>query len=185
MKAKVLYYVILTIQVFDTLRMNNVKPKMVKRPLFYPTDVEDNNYDGIKSVSRKYCGRLSFEQLVEFLNECNFTSTCQTMGALTMEYGFLDAVSFEASGEDYYDGSSYSLNAYISPIYDDEFYEGFGDVPEDRKPEVWAHMKKCLDWLQNDALDELYDIKYKDVEAPAYLNEVYFDIQQLLIPNFS
>lgn len=181
MKAKVLYYIILTIEAIGGRETNSVRPDMVQRPLFYPSDVEDEtlDYGHTKHVSRKYCGVLDFDQLIQFLNDCNFHSTCQTMGSLTMEYGWMEAIAFEADcGQDYYSGIYHCLNAYISPVYDDESFELLNQAAAGHQQDASGHLQKILTWLERESLDDYYDFKYEKRDAPEYLKEKQFDLDQ-------
>lgn len=174
MKTKLRYYVIFTITIWNGKNTRQFRPAIVKRPLFWPSDVEIN--DGI--ISRKYCGVLTFAQLIQFLNEVDFDDTSHTMGSIS-EYGHLDAVSFERSDESYYTGASANLIAYVSVLYDDELQ--LADTLTEEKIEmVWDHTDKVMKWLKDDAIDNAWDIKKEKLHIP-WLNEYYFDFDQLTI----
>jgi len=180
MKEKMRYYVILTIMAWgDSKGTNQFRPAIVKRPLFWPSDVDMCK----EYVSRKYCGILSFEQLIQLLVEIDFSSTSDSLGALC-EYGWLSAVSFEKDEENYWAGSYGNLNAYISPLYSDELMNKFGYLSEENKLMVNSHENKVLNWLKESAIDEAHDIKYEKMEAPSFMDGVYFDFDQLTIPEF-
>lgn len=182
MKTKMLYYVIFTIQVYGGKKnfrpTNQFRPAIVKRPLFWPSDVEtEDDY-----TSRKYCGILNFKQLIQFLCEVYFESTCDTLGSLT-EYGWWDAISFEKTDEDYWNGLSAYLNAYVSPMFEEEFIKGMDNKTPDNYKLVKHHLGHVLDWLKNDAIEDAYEIKQEKKYIP-WLDEYYFDFTQLILPNF-
>lgn len=104
------YHIICTIDVFkgQDISLKNIKCSLFRKLRVTETEVEEPEY---YSKHRKYCGLLSPKETVKFINEMGFYSTCQTMGALTLEYGMLDAISFDD------DSDAYRVNAYISPIF--------------------------------------------------------------------
>lgn len=174
------YYVILTIMAWgDSKGTNQFRPAIVKRPLFWPSDVDMCK----EYVSRKYCGVLSFDELIQFLTEVDFSSTGDTMGTIC-EYGWLPSISFEKDEDNYFTKSNGNLNAYISPLHSDELASKFDALSEDNKQLVCYQENKVLNWLKESAIDEYYDIKYEKIESPSFMDEVYFDFSQLTIPNF-
>jgi len=158
-----------------TRNTRQFRPACVKRPLFRPSDVEfEKDY-----VSRKYVGILNFNQLITLLNEVDFDDTSDTMGSLT-EYGWLNSISFEKSEQSYWTDTDGYINAYISPMYDDDF-----EVSNREKLYlVQDHLDKVDNWLKKDAIDQAWEIKQGKIEKPSFLDEVYFDFDQMIIPNF-
>ena len=63
---------------------------------------EDYPLDESESGAReqKRCAVLTWEGLKQFLDALGFNDVCNTMGALTLEFGVLPAISF-TSNEDY------------------------------------------------------------------------------------
>jgi hypothetical protein len=176
MKTKVNYFVIITFM-YNQQRttINQIRPDIVKRPQFYPSDVEKMEDIGPGWYDRKYCGELNSEQLLQFIRDCNFHSTCQTMGSLTMEHGWMDAIAFDAD-VDYGEGG---INAYISPVLvNGEIDAAFEKLPEEQKKvvkeRVGKELGKIFDWLENEAIDWGYD-----EELPEYCREFDVDLYQL------
>lgn len=89
------------------------KPDCLKRNLWYLTESKVEDEETL-FAHRKWCAdELTTEQLIEFLEEVDFTETCQTCGALTFA-GLLPAISFSTYDYDV------SHNAYVSPLMLDE-----------------------------------------------------------------
>lgn len=116
MKTKVNYHVIYSIDTPENI--SRVKPSYIKGRTWKVTesgksdDIEPDPDTGKKWNHRKYCAVLRAEQLREMLDRESW-STCKTMGAITLEYGWMDAISF-----DFRDSEAFR-NAYISPLIED------------------------------------------------------------------
>jgi len=175
MKTTTKFSIILSIDIYDDgWKLSSVKPKIVQYPLFYKTESEADE-DCIK-IHRKYCGCLSFDELITLIEQVNITDTCDTMGALTLDYGFLPAVSMTDN-----DGG-WNINLYVSPIFDDETEEkiqkAIGEISEMSKDIVFdtvigPHFDKIMallkDFPEDDAIEEL-----------RILSETELDIQNML-----
>jgi hypothetical protein len=185
MNAQIKYYIIFTISYQERdnetgqfLSMPYL-PKIVKRPLFVPTDVErDEN-----RISKKYIGLLTPDQLIEFVDLCEFTDTCQTQGALTLEYGLLPAISFSETDSYYY---GYEFNAYISPVISnyDDLCDELDKLPEKQKEvvlnRVYKETDSILNYLENDLLDKIDETYNLDeIELPSFCQEFFIDLFQL------
>jgi hypothetical protein len=182
MKITLKYYVILTAEYIERNEQGQFNPfkhalpEVVKR--FYPTDIEylDENET---ILSRKYCGELTADELLQFIEDCYFYYTIGTMGSLTLEYGHLDAISFESEAV-YPD--DVRLNAYISPI--PENIEEIGKVYENADSgiqnsitrQMTEKLMQILDFLENDAIDA--------DELPEYCRSFSLDTEQMEL-NFS
>jgi hypothetical protein len=172
MKTKVKWLVIINIMYLKDTKLSEIKPDIIKYPLFRATDIEKED----QYINRKYYGTLTFEQLSDLFRECSFTDTCQTMGSLTLEYGMLPAISFDINE------NWYSINAYISPIYDNiEFLESLKDLKDWQLNRVWAMTDKLMKWLENDSLEiEWWNLNENELnKIPQFVKECYFDFQQL------
>lgn len=131
MKLQVMYHVIYTVElcrsqenpILPAIKYNNAVPDFVsnnvgKRKLFEITernrftDKDDYGSDVVWG-SRKYVGVLDASQLKEFAEAMGVQSTCGTMGALTLSYGWLPAIAWDYNDASY-DG--YLAQAYISPM---------------------------------------------------------------------
>lgn len=180
MKVEIQFYVILTLDIVkdSNTTIKSCKPDLVKYPKFIvtETEVEEINYF---SKHRKYTGILTIEELASFVDNCYFDSTCQTMGALTIEYGMLPAISFSCDSN--YDG--YNINAYISPIFSPETEKKLSETqPKDEKQakaiaeaEICPIMDKAMDILEH-YLDNDFDENTENLKA---LNEIHPEQLQL------
>lgn len=175
MKAQIQYHIILTIDVnkqenYCRTNLNSIKPAIVKTRRFVvtETEVEEPEYF---SKHRKYCGVVSAQELIEFLDDLSPEYTCQTMGALTLEFGWLPAISFDVPG--YY---GYSTNAYVSPVWSEEAEKAFEEIrttDEQKKliveREIWPKLEAAMLWLeeewnQPDAEETIPDVVEVNVE---------------------
>lgn len=145
MKAELKYFVITSL---DTpkgyIRMN--KPNVLRKNT--KVTESSNSEDMPNYVHRKYCSEFNKTQLKELLNE-NWFETCKTMGALTIEYGFMDAISFNFENCDAY------LNSYISPIIsnENELISELDKLPETVKDikisRIQSKLKRIMNLLYN------------------------------------
>lgn len=117
MRVKLEYYVILTIQIYKEDRerysspepnLTDIKPSVVKFPKFHVT--EDTPEDSDIKKHRKYVGIISPEDLKNLIEEADFENADETMGSITLDYGWMPAISFSAYAE------RHGINAYITPI---------------------------------------------------------------------
>jgi len=149
MRAKVEYYIIFTIEIYRDRyhKLKHIKPRVVKYPDFIVTEKKPE-YEEI-SVYRKYVGILSPKKLKDFMEECMFDESNKTMGALTIEYGLIPAVSFSSDHYGYY------FNAYISPIPHREDEQILISILETHpqpnmiRQRVGRKLYQCLDVLEN------------------------------------
>jgi len=117
MEVKLKYYVILSLDIVKgedgrgVVRLKRVKPDEVKYPKFKVTETEVEDPEWC-AKHRKYVGILSPKETNKFLED-NFCEACQTMGSIT-EIGWLPSVAFS------YEDEGFFLNAYVSPILDEE-----------------------------------------------------------------
>jgi len=158
MLIKLSYYWIISIDIYkpgcnlynriDTI--SQLKPKMLnKTSLFQVT--EDQPEDEYTLKHRKYTGITDWRQTKELLSQFDFNETCQTMGSLTIEFGLLPAISFNA----YDDYGNFNINAYVSPIVENEeqLSKEFGKLTEEQREAkgkiISNKLGKCLDRLEN------------------------------------
>lgn len=156
MQAKLRYYIIYTLDVHkdNDQSIKQCKPDIVRYPLFQVTETEDESVSEWCKAHRKYVGILTGEQLVKFLEQIGACSTCQTMGALTPEFGMLPAISFDT--ENCYYG--YSDNAYVSPIFSGETDKAVNKAVEEfskdqkqamAEQEIWPIFDAAMIALEN------------------------------------
>lgn len=156
MEAKVNYYVILSLDipkgVGRKITLPQAKPDIVKYPKFVITEtkVEDRSWC---ATHRKYVGVLSPEETIRFLDD-NFSDACKTMGSIT-ELGWLPAISF-SNGED----DLYYLNAYVSPILDEEDEKNLADALK-KHPQSEMMRKVISDKLEK-ILADLEEFKVEE-----------------------
>ena len=177
MNAKIIYYVIGTIDVcsdsrFEGSKIADVLPDFLNlkngsKRVFKQTEGSDQaEYPVTKH--RKYVGILTSEQLKD-IQEDNDIQTCKTMGSLT-DIGFMDAISWDLDINDLYHNDC-SCNLYVSPIINDE---SLGEIDSILKllPEGEREIK--IKNIQNElyrALDIL-----EELEEP--INEIEIDLLQ-------
>ena len=108
------YYVILSIDIPKGSFFRRYYDKdILKKFDLQITEAGESDYiEGYKH--RKLVSQLTEDQLQEFIDEFYlYPEDVMTMGSLTIEYGLLPAVSFNA--EDYEYGAC--INCYISPLF--------------------------------------------------------------------
>lgn len=133
-RFKLNYFVILSLDINKISGLNlgylrrNIKE--LNKMQITEKEIEEPEY---YKIHRKFTGLLNPKQLKEFV-ENNFSSTCLTMGSITFEYGFIDAISFDS---EYWSNEGVYLNAYISPVFsfqdEDEISSEFDKIPEDQR----------------------------------------------------
>ena len=78
---------------------------------------EEYSYCDLITVHRKYTAILNENDFLNFIDEFSYSSTCDTMGALTVEYGLLSAFCVEINERE----SIESL--YVSLLFDEKLEE--------------------------------------------------------------
>lgn len=147
------FYVILTETKYITENIGNVSytdftKKMIKSKKAYSTDyeIEPNNF-----VSRKVVfPKLSFLELIEF-DFCTYEAN--SMGSVTLEYGWLPAISLGYF--DYYNNQN--TNLYVSPIIEVYGTDNFEYVRENKVCQDYLKQVEIdiFDLLENDSFDDL------------------------------
>jgi len=125
MKARILYYVIGSVDVysdnvFTGSKIEDVIPdffnwKNGKKRVFRQTE-GSKEAEEPATKHRKYVGIINAKQLKQIKEDFYLQGTCQTMGTLT-EYGWLDAISWDLDITDCYH-TDCTCNLYVSPIID-------------------------------------------------------------------
>jgi hypothetical protein len=149
-----------------------VKPDFLKKRNFFvtETEVEDPEY---YSQHRKYCGIISAEKLEEIVqNEIYPEDVCQTMGALTIEFGMLPAISWSVFEH------GYDINVYVSPIFRDngQDIQVNLDKLNDKQKEV---VYKRIDTIVSNAMDRLENNTDEYEDDFGFLKSATIDFAQL------
>jgi len=149
--------------VVGNVRFSRYTKEMLKLKKAYTSDVERENYDGIAILTRKIVfPLLTPEEFIAFLDEFYFTEFCNTIGSLTIEYGWLNALSCSV----YDDYNRQNSNAYVSVIYD---FEGFEDIPKESlcmqrnykfQEEMETEMFDAIKQQDNEKITELAESKF-------------------------
>lgn len=104
---------------------SQLEKSWLKKKIGYTSDVETEMYDGIFEISRKIVFPfLTPEQLMQLISDRCLYFSSETMGSLTVEYGWLPAKSYE-SETDWYNNRT---NAYISPLFE---FKGFENIEKE------------------------------------------------------
>lgn len=165
MKVRTLFYVIYTIDTHE--KISRVKPDYIKHPKFKVTENEGEFISDCEKPfnHRKYVGIIDAHELLDILKE-EYSSTYETMGALTLEFGMLDAISFQFEDQEAWRG------AYISLIFDEteEFCKEMDTIPKDQweifqKLELWPKTKDIYNKLKEMDGCPSFDDDYKDEEG--------------------
>jgi hypothetical protein len=84
--------------------------------------VSDTWQDGTAQV--KFCGICTFDGVKELIDRAYLNQTCDTMGMLTIEYGFIPAVSFSTGCVEYHNfkETESELKARFGHRYNDYIY---------------------------------------------------------------
>lgn len=142
------------------------KPMIVKGTKIVLTE----DYKATESASgmreQKRCAQLTLKGLKDFLFDICFDGVCDTMGALTVEYGMLPAVSFSG-----YSDSSYIPTAVVKS-FEKRYREKDCDLP-DYQLDMMERFIGCSEenayispLIDDSTLDEIYRGVYeKDTEA--------------------
>lgn len=166
MNAKINYYIIGTVDVysesrFEGSRIEDVLPdffnwKNGRKRVFHQTE-GSNEAEEPATKHRKYCGIVTPEQL-EKIREDNYIQTCQTMGALTMEYGWLGAISWDLDITSAWHNDC-SCNLYVSPIVADESFEEIDSIMKSLPEKVREIKCKKIQSQLQVALDRLEQLE--------------------------
>lgn len=137
------------------------KPDTIKYPRWTVTEdkVEEIEYS---KQHRKYVGLLTAKKLEEFLDSINsIVGTCDTMGSITLEYGWLPAVSFETENSECWEC------IYVSPVIP---FPDPGYKPSD------LVIRNFHNKIETEILGALKNIYPKD----GYPNNIDFNFNQLV-----
>lgn len=113
---------------------------------FYCTESDNNsdeyNYVFLNTIHRKYTAQLNNEEFIEFAENFIGCSTCNTMGSLTLEYGWLPAFSIDPDTENI-------ENVYVSVLFKEELKEEEMQKIETDIKELIEYGDLTLDYLNN------------------------------------
>lgn len=106
---------------------NEFTKRMFKEKKAYTTDVERERIDGKTPVTRRKIifPLLSVDELEKLFRQTCMTYQGDTMGSLTMEYGWLPATSYAYYEEWTYRPTRQNTSAYVSVLFEDK------DIPSD------------------------------------------------------
>jgi hypothetical protein len=120
------FYIILTEEkhkignIVENVWFNQFTKNMLKMKKAYSSDIEYEKCGEVTIFSRKVVfSLLSVNEVIDLFTEYEFCEKCNTAGSLSIEYGWLNAVSFDSF--DYCNNQN--TNIYISVIFDFENYE--------------------------------------------------------------
>jgi hypothetical protein len=140
----------------------------------------EKNRDWVESdvkIHRKYCGILSYEELLTLIEQIDVQEVNRTQGMLTIEYGHMPAISMSDS----WDGRS-DINIYVSPVFDDET-----ELKLQRELGVLTQMARdiIIDTTTQPHFDKIMKLLYKAddydaLERLGTLIETEIDIQPML-----
>ena len=180
-KCNVMYQIIygIDIPLESDVEISDCKTELLRKTsLFHVTETETDEPETYKA-HRKYVGLLDAMQTEKFLDEIGAFSTCETMGSLTLDFGWLPAVSFQTESAHF----GFWDCCYISPVALDIVPGNFD--PENNtqdalilKNEIYPKTDKLLDNLR-DILDFEPDDEYDGEAAKCLVNEVTFDLDQM------
>ena len=110
---------------------------------------EDNNSDeysycDLTTIHRKYVGELNEEEFLDFIRYYEYNLTCDTMGSLTLEYGWLPAFSVELSDNDNFEC------LYVSLLFDEKLDDEIMETIENQ-------IKEAIE--EGDVSEEMFKIK--------------------------
>ena len=106
---------------------NAFTKRMIKEKKAYTTDVERERIDGKTPITRRKIvfPLLSVDELEELFRQTCMTYQADTMGSLTMEYGWLPATSYAYYEQWTYQPTRQNTSAYVSVLFEDK------DIPSD------------------------------------------------------
>ncbi|MBU2249278.1 MAG: hypothetical protein KKD77_21200 [Gammaproteobacteria bacterium] len=176
MKVELQFQIIFTVNVDKggcAPRLDDLKPGIVRSRKFRVTEeeVEEPEY---QAKHRKYVGYVNWDGLRSFLEDLCPSEVCDTMGALTLEYGLLPAVSF-SDGND-----GYSRNAYISVIIDpaseEVMYRKLEQLPDNQRDAV---VEATIQPFLKRAHESLLQYRDEELDAVAWMRDmVELDVEQ-------
>ena len=146
--------------------------KCIKSKIAYTSDVERENYDDMASLSRKIvfpC--LNVNQLIELMESSYLSYDGETMGALTIEYGWIPATSFNY--QDY--SNNQDTNAYISVLFD---FDNFENV--EKESHCMQSNYTFQENLTSEIMECLKDEEFETLEE-IVSKEFNYDLSQLEI----
>ena len=113
---------------------------------FYCTESDNNSdeysYVNLTTIHKKYTAELNNEEFIEFAENFNGCSTCNTMGSLTLEYGLLPAFSIDPDTQNI-------ENVYVSILFEKELEEEEMEEIEVKIRELIEEGDLTLDYLNN------------------------------------
>jgi len=113
---------------------------------FYCTESDNNSdeysYANLTTIHKKYTAELNNEEFIEFAENFNGCSTCNTMGSLTLEYGLLPAFSIDPDTQNI-------ENVYVSILFEKELEEEEMEEIEVKIRELIEEGDLTLDYLNN------------------------------------
>ena len=146
--------------------------KCIKSKIAYTSDVERENYDDMASLSRKIvfpC--LDVNQLIELMESSFLSYDGETMGALTIEYGWIPATSFNY--QDHFNNQD--TNAYISVLFD---FDNFENV--EKESHCMQSNYTFQENLTSEIMECLKDEEFETLEE-IVSKEFNYDLSQLEI----
>lgn len=145
---------------------NAFTKRMLKEKRAYTTDVERERIDGKTPVTRRKIifPLLSIDELEELFRQTCMTYQGDTMGSLTMEYGWLPATSYAYYEQATYQPTLQNTSAYVSILFEDkdipseidkhkdmvEFFQGFTShtdeiIHQHIRSEDWDGLRDAMD----------------------------------------
>lgn len=178
-KSNVKYQVIYSIDIprseNETLISDCKTDLLRKTSIFEVTETDPDDFD--VKYHRKYRGLLTASQTEKFLDEIEAHSTCETMGSLDLNFGWLPAISFETDNSHY----GYWDCCYISPVVLDDSPDDFD--PKNNKQDALILQNEIHPKLDT-LIDNLRKILDYDPDSPgdaeiSLVSEIYFDLDQM------
>lgn len=123
------FYVILeeerinhTGRTFANCSFNAFTKRMIKEKRAYSTDVERERVDSKTPITRRKIvfPLVSVDELEELFRQTNMTYESDTMGSLTMEYGWLPATSYAYHEHYTFQPTMQNTSAYVSVLFEDK-----------------------------------------------------------------
>ena len=133
------------------LLKNNLPYYIKDNPELFSCTESDNfsqeyQYAKMNTCHRKYTALLTEEQFIEFAKMFEYSSTCNTLGALT-EYGHLQAFSIEVGG----DNIEY---VYVSLLFDEE-------IEESKMMKIEDNIRECIE--NGDVNEKMFEINERNI----------------------
>lgn len=159
------FYSVTTIDIYkeSRVKISDIKPKFLSKKKFRVT--EKTSEEDFYKYHRKYCGNIEPQELRQFVEQCDYNETCDTMGILDI-FGIIDAISFSCYSE------QYSINSYIGP-----YYYNLPDIDKEHPAvsEFRAIHSEIMERLK-DMIDDC-DINFDDITER--LNKIDFQTKSL------